>query len=246
MVGWRDDFRWALRYVRRRPVPALSITLTLTIAIAAATTAFGLASAVLWRPLPFRDASRLVFVWEFDPNGERAPMRVTGARHAAWRDTASGLSSISQFGATGFTVESGDGAASIRGVRVSANYFETLGIQPIVGRTFAPADEEPGNHRVVILSHGLWQERFSGRRDVVGETLRLTGQAYTIIGVMPPETLPGWALNPAVVTNRCRFATAVGANSTYAGSRSKRPRARLRRRRAALPLASMPVKRATV
>jgi putative ABC transport system permease protein len=200
MVGWRDDFRWALRYVRRRPVPALSITLTLTIAIAAATTAFGLASAVLWRPLPFRDASRLVFVWEFDPNGERAPMRVTGARHAAWRDTASGLSSISQFGATGFTVESGDGAASIRGVRVSANYFETLGIQPIVGRTFAPADEEPGNHRVVILSHGLWQERFSGRRDVVGETLRLTGQAYTIVGVMPPETLPGWALNPAVVT----------------------------------------------
>src|SRR6185503_4115497 len=94
MVGWRDDLRWALRYVRRRPVSTVSITLTLAIAIAAATTGFGLASAVLWRPLPFRDASRLVFVWEFDADGQRAPMRVTGARYAAWRDTASGLSSL--------------------------------------------------------------------------------------------------------------------------------------------------------
>ena len=201
MIGLLDDLRWALRYARRHPGFALAITSTLSISIAAATTAFGLASAVLWRPLPFREASTLVFVWEeTEHDGRPYPTRVTGARHAAWRHPSNGLASISLFGAAGFTVESRDGALSVRGVRVSANYFETLGIQPIIGRTFAPADEEPGNDRVVILSHPLWQERFGGRRDALGETLRLSGQPFTIVGVMPPETFPAWPVNPAIVT----------------------------------------------
>ena len=201
MRGWLDDLRWALRYARRHPGFALAITSTLSISIAAATTAFGLASAVLWRPLPFREASTLVFVWEeTEHEGRPYPTRVTGARHAAWRHPSNGLASISLFGAAGFTVESQDGALSVRGVRVSANYFETLGIRPVIGRTFAPADEEPGNHRVVILSHPLWQERFGGRRDALGETLRLSGQPFTIVGVMPPETFPAWPVNPAIVT----------------------------------------------
>jgi len=201
MIGLLDDLRWALRYARRHPGFALAITSTLSISIAAATTAFGLASAVLWRPLPFREASTLVFVWEeTEHDGRPYPTRVTGARHAAWRHPSNGLASISLFGAAGFTVESRDGALSVRGVRVSANYFETLGIRPIIGRTFAPADEEPGNDRVVILSHPLWQERFGGRRDALGETLRLSGQPFTIVGVMPPETFPAWPVNPAIVT----------------------------------------------
>jgi predicted permease len=196
-----DDLRWALRYARRHPGFALAVTSTLSISIAAATTAFGLASAVLWRPLPFDDASKLVFVWEeTEHDGRPYPARVTGARHAAWRHPSNGLASISLFGAAGFTVESQDGAVSVRGVRVSANYFDTLGIRPVLGRTFAPADEEPGNDRVVILSHPLWHERFGGRRDALGKTLRLSGQPFTIVGVMPPETFPAWPVNPAVVT----------------------------------------------
>ena len=197
----RDDLRWALRYARRHPVFALIVTSTLAISIAAATTAVGLAAAILWRPLPFHEASKLVFVWEeTEHDGQRYPTRVTGARHAAWRHTSNGLTSISLFGATGFTLEGQDGALTVRGVRVSANYFETLGIRPLWGRTFAARDEEPGNHRVVILSHSLWQERFGGRRDAVGDTLRLSGQPYTIVGVMPPEMFPAWPVNPAVVT----------------------------------------------
>jgi putative ABC transport system permease protein len=201
MFALRDDLRWALRYARRHPIFTLAVTSTLAVSIAAATTAFGLATAVLWRPLPFREAAKLVFVWEeTERDGQRYPTRVTGARHAAWRHAANGLSSISLFGAAGFTVESRDGAVSVRGVRVSANYFETLGIRPMLGRTFAAADEDPGNHRVVILSHAMWQERFGGRRDAIGDTLRLSGQPHTIVGVMPPETFPAWPVNPAVVT----------------------------------------------
>ena len=186
----------------RRPVLAVTIGATLAVAIAVATTAFGLATAVLWRPLPFRDAQRLVFVWEESRrDGQPYASRVTSARYAAWRDdTANGLAAMSLFGATGFTVDTTAGATSVRGVRVSANYFDTLGIQPLLGRAFAADEDQPGRHRVVILSYPLWRERFGGRRDAVGETLRLSGQPYTIVGVMPPEAFPAWPVNPAIVT----------------------------------------------
>src|SRR5262245_48121733 len=140
-----DDLRWALRYARRRPLFTLTVVATLAVSIAAATTAFGLATAVLFRPLPFRDASKLVFVWEeSERDGLRSQTRVTGARYAAWRDTSNGLASVSLFGAAGFTVERQGGAASVHAVRVSANYFDTLGIRPLLGRTFAPDEETPG------------------------------------------------------------------------------------------------------
>ena len=196
-----DDVRWAVRYTQRRPIFALAVVVTLAVALAAATTAFGLATSVLWRTLPFRDADRLVFVWEeVDRDGEPHANRVTAGRHAAWRDTASGLASMSLFGVTGFRVDGESGATSVHGVRVSANYFETLGIGAALGRNFTAGDERPGQHRVVILSHAFWQERLGGRRDAIGETLRLSGQPYTIVGVMPPVTFPAWPVNPAVVT----------------------------------------------
>ena len=155
----------------------------------------------IWRALPFADAERVVFVWEdVERDGQRHPSRVTGSRYAAWRDTSNGLASIAIFGVAGFTIESGGNASAVHGVRVSANYFGTLGIGPMLGRTFAAADELPGNHRVVILSHGFWQERLGGRGNVVGEELRLSGQPYTIVGVMPPVTFPAWPVNPAIVT----------------------------------------------
>jgi predicted permease len=196
-----DDLRFAFRYVRRRPLFSVTVMATLAVAIAAATTAYGLATAVLWRELPFEDASRLVFVWESqERDGQTRPARVTGSRAAAWRDSSTALSSMASFGAAGFTVDDAAGARSIHGVRVAANYFQTLGIAAALGRTFDPRDEVPGSERVVILSHALWQERFGARPAAVGETLRLSGQPYTIIGVMPPVVFPAWPVNPASVT----------------------------------------------
>lgn len=201
MLRLLDDVRWAVRYARRRPIFTLAVTITLAITIAAATVAFGLAHAVLWRPLPFDDASRLVFIWEeVERDGLPRASRVTASRYAAWRDTQSGLASISLFGAAGFTTDGPAGAVSVRGVRVSANYFDTLGIRPALGRGFLPTEEIPGNHRVVVLSHAFWQERLGARTNAIGETLRLSGELYTIVGVMPPVTFPGWPVNPAIVT----------------------------------------------
>src|SRR5687767_10861876 len=200
----RDDLTGALRHALRRPGFAIGVTATLAASIGAATAAFGLARAVLWRPLPFADASRLVFVWEeVRRDGEQYPSRVTGFRYAAWRDghaERSPVMSMALFGAVGFTLESPSGALSVRGVRVSAGYFDTLGITAAMGRTFVAADEIPGNHRVVILSQAFWRERFGGRQDVIGDTLRLSGEPYIVTGVMPHAIYPGWPVNPAAVT----------------------------------------------
>lgn len=197
---FRDDLAWALRYLRRRPLFACAVTVTLAASVAAATTALGVADAVLWRALPYADSERLVFVWEEpEVEGRPQPARVTAARYAAWRDTDGVFESTALFGATGFTLEGRDGAISVRGVAVSAGYFQTLGIQPAFGRSFRAADEQPGHHRVVILSSAFWRQHFGARTDVVGETLLLSGEPYSVIGVMPPVTLPAWPVNPAGV-----------------------------------------------
>jgi putative ABC transport system permease protein len=196
-----DDLRFAFRHVRRRPWFAATVATTLAITIAAATTAFGLSAAVLWKPLPFDDAERLVFVWEgVARDGQEQAARVSGARYAAWLDSGAGLASLAAFGAAGFTLDSPSGATSIRGVRVSGSFFSTLGIRAALGRTFDATDETAGHDRVVILSHALWRDRFGGRADVIGESLSMSGVAYTIVGVMPPVVFPAWPVNPSTVT----------------------------------------------
>jgi putative ABC transport system permease protein len=198
----RDNLRSALRHARRRPALAAAITLTLALVIAATATAVGLASAVLWRPLPFADADRLVFVWEaVGDSAARTPSRVTAFRYAAWRDAAGGLFvSSALFGAAGFTMDTPEGARSVQGVRASAGYFETLGIQAALGRTFAPDEEQPGRTEVVVLSDAFWREHLGARPDVLGQPILLSGRRYTVIGVMPPGVYPGWPVNPATVT----------------------------------------------
>ena len=196
-----DELAWAGRYLRRRPGFAVAVSLTLAAGIAVATTAFGVARAVLWRPLPFSDPGRLVFVWEeVERDGQRHAARVTGARYAAWRDSGSGFRSLALFGATGFTIEHPAGTSTVRGIRVSTNYFDVLGIEPALGRTFASDDGVPGNERVVILSDAFWRDRLGGRREAVGEFLRLGGESYRILGVMPPVVFPAWPVNPATAT----------------------------------------------
>ena len=197
-----DDLRAAVRYLTRRPGSALVLTAVLALFIGAATAAFGLARAVLWRPLPFADAERLMFVWEsVERDGTPQHSRVTGARYAMWRDTAAtAFSRMSPFGAAEFTLETPSGAISVRGVRVGTNYFETLGIQPQLGRAFVPSDDMSDREPVAILSHAFWMQHFGGRRDAIGQALRLSGRAYTIVGIMPPVLFPGWPVNPARIT----------------------------------------------
>jgi putative ABC transport system permease protein len=196
-----SDLRWSLRLARQRPAFAATLVLTLAAAIAAVTSAFGVASAVLWRPLPFAHADRLAFVWEnTGASGGTEPARVTGFRFTEWERGTRSLSSIAAFGSVGFLTDMGSGAVIVRGVRVTTNYFATLGIAPALGRDFTRADGQPGATDVVMLSHALWRQWLGGRPDAIGSRLQLGGRPYTIVGVMPPEVFPAWPQNPAVVT----------------------------------------------
>ncbi len=201
LANLRHDLTSAVRHAARRPGLVAAMAGTLAVTIAVATIAFGVAAAVLWRPLPFADESRLVFVWEeAERDGQRTSSRVTGFRYAGWRGDSTVFASTALFGSAGFTLESPQGAESVRGVRVSARYFETLGIQALHGRAFGSHDEQPGNGQVIVLSEGFWRERFGGRAEAIGQTLRLSGTPYTIVGVARQAVYPGWPTNPAVVS----------------------------------------------
>jgi len=196
-----QDVRGAWRQMTRRPGVTLAMMAILTLALTAAAVAFGVARGVLWRPLPFPDASRLVFVWERVGNGgAQEPARVTGSRFINWRTRSSSFTSMSAFGAASVQVEGPDGVDSVRGVRVSAGFLDTLGVTPALGRGFTAADHAPGSPRVVILSHAYWRQRMGGRDDVIGQTIRMSGASFTIIGVMPDIWMPAWPVNPAAVT----------------------------------------------
>jgi putative ABC transport system permease protein len=190
------DVRGAWRQATRRPAVTLAMLITLTLSLAAAAVAFGVARDVLWRVLPFSDESRLVLVWERAPE----PARVTGSRFIDWRARSSSFTSMAAFGAAQFHVEGPDGVTNVGGVRASWNFLDTLGVVPALGRGFTAADQLPGAGRVVLLSHAYWRQRLGARADVIGQPLRMAGNAYTIIGVLPDIWMPAWPVNPASVT----------------------------------------------
>jgi putative ABC transport system permease protein len=194
----REDAKGSLRRGLHRPAATVTIVVTLALVVTAVTTTFGLAHAVLWKPLPLLEAERLVFVWEVDRD-DHEPFRVTGGRFAAWQRETTAFASLALFGAAGHAMDGSEGSVPVRGIRVSASFFDTLGMRPILGRGFRAGDEVPGQHRVLVVSHRMWQSRFGGRADIVGHQVRLSGEPFVIVGVMPDVVTPGWPSNPAHV-----------------------------------------------
>jgi putative ABC transport system permease protein len=192
-----DSVRSA-RQMRHCPLTSAAVVLTLAAVVAAAATTFGVSRAVLWRPLPMPDADRLLFLWEA-PRADVGAFRVSRATYDAWTGAGAPLESMALFGAAAHTLEAGDGAAPLHGLRVSATYFQTLGVRPLAGRTFDAEDDRAGRQDVVVLSARAWRGRFGGRPTIVGETIRLSGAPFVVVGIMPDVVTPGWPSNPAHV-----------------------------------------------
>lgn len=195
------DLRGSWRYLARNRTPTFTVILTLTAALTAVLTTFGMARAVLWQPLPFVESDRLVFAWEqADREGVLTPTRVTSGRFTYWREHQPVFNGVAAFGASTLTLDSAEGRRAVRGLRVTANYFDVLGFRPLLGRTFRANEDLPGADRVIVLSHALWSARFGGRPDVVGTRVPFDDTSYLVVGVMPPVVSPGWPSNPAVVS----------------------------------------------
>lgn len=196
-----QNLRYAFRVFGKQPVFAAIVIFTFALGIGANTAVFSVVNAVLLRPLPFHQPQSLVAIGEFDTREQADPGTeidsISYLDYVDWRDQTKVFESVAVYtNQSVSTLTDGSQATHIQGESVSANLFQLLGIQPMLGRTFLPNEDEPGN-RVVILSHGLWERQFGADRGIIGRSVTLDGKQFQVIGVMPPRfTYPLRFSNP--------------------------------------------------
>ncbi|HYM00810.1 MAG TPA: ABC transporter permease [Blastocatellia bacterium] len=179
-----QDLRYSLRVLRKNPTFAAIAALTFALGIGANTTMFNIIYGVMLRQLPYPQPDRLVKLAE----GSAKYVNATNVGYGTFADWESHIHSFSSMAALEswrpLFGESGN-PELLRGMRVTHNFFKTLGISPVLGRDFLPEEDRPSSGRSVLLSYQLWQRRFGSDRSVIGRTVRLTDSSYTIIGVLP-------------------------------------------------------------
>jgi predicted permease len=179
-----QDVRFATRLLRKSPGFAFAAIATLAIGIGANTTIFSAVDAVLFRPLPYPDPDRLVHAFESLPSGGRNP--VSGASFLDWRKHQTKLAALSLYASDQFDLTGLGDPEKINALSVTSEFTRVLGIPPLLGRGFEPADEQVGGQNdVVMLTERFWRSRFNGSPDVLGKKVILDGRPRTIIGVMP-------------------------------------------------------------
>lgn len=182
-----QDIRYAWRGLRRSPGMALLAALCMALGIGSVTTVYGTASAFTFRPLPqLRDPERVLYVRESPAN---AAAWYDGMSPAAFRDLAS-LGAFSSVGAATYwqaNIQGEDIAERVLAARVSSSMLPTLGRAPVLGRGFTAAHDVAGGERAVLLGHGLWQRRFGSDTALVGRTVRINGDVYTVAGILPED-----------------------------------------------------------
>ncbi len=181
---WKD-IRRSLRTLMKRPAFLAAAVLTLALGIGANTALFSVVNAVLLRQLPFAHADRTVWITGVRPDRNDAPFSLPD--FLDYRDHTDSLDSISAVGSWSGNLTGRGDPERLTGVRVSANLFETLGVNAAVGRTLEPEDDRPGAPSVVVMTSGLWQRRFGGDNNLVGQPLELNGASYTLVGILPPN-----------------------------------------------------------
>jgi predicted permease len=179
------DIRYALRQLRKSPGFALTAILTLALGIGANSAIFSMVDAVLLRPLPFHNPTRLVAVKTTEP-GRHDDIGVSYPAFLDWRSENHVFEGMSAFREDDFTLTGRAEPAHLTGAVVSSNLLSILGVAPAIGRGFNSAEDKPiGTGLPIILSHGLWQERFGSDPKIIGQSLTIDGQQFTVIGVMP-------------------------------------------------------------
>lgn len=181
------DVRYAIRMLLRNPGFTTIALLTFAVGIGVNTAVFSVFNGVLLRPLPYPDADRITMMWvDNRPQGIKEDIG-SYPNYRDWREQNTTYEHVAAFTGANFTVTGSDEPDRIPGARTTANFHDVIGLKPVIGRLYTEEHEKVGNDAVVLLSHGLWQRKFGGTRDVIGKTIVLNGVAHEIIGVMPPE-----------------------------------------------------------
>jgi len=180
----RQDSLFALRQLIKAPSFTIAAVATLAIGIGATAGVFSVVNAVVLRPLPFADADRIVNLHPAR-DGVAQPT-ASNLELASWRELPRAFQAVvGMVSGSSFTLTRGDAPEVVTGARVTSEFSRVFGVSPELGRGFSSADDQPGAPRVVILSQSLWRRGFNGDRAVLGQPIRLDGEPYTVIGVMP-------------------------------------------------------------
>ncbi len=179
-----QDIRYGLRQLRGSPGFTAAATLTLALGIGANTAIFSVVDAVVLRPLPYKDPNRLVMLKESIPLASPDPIPVCAPDVVQFQRQNQVFESVAAFRGGQFDLAGEGEPERITAERINSNLFSLLGVQPLLGRAFTTEEDQPG-HSLAILSYPLWQRHFSGNSGVIGRTVTLDRQPYTVIGVMP-------------------------------------------------------------
>jgi putative ABC transport system permease protein len=179
-----QDVRYGARVLAKHKAFTFVAVLTLALGIGANTAIFSVVNELLLRPLPYRDADRIVMLWEVTPSG-RHQNTTSRANFMGWREQSQSFENIAAFSDQRANLTGAGDPEEVSMQIASSGLFNVLGVDAILGRTFTKEDIQPGAPRVAVLGHGLWQRKFGGDRGVVGKPITLGGEPYTIIGVVP-------------------------------------------------------------
>jgi putative ABC transport system permease protein len=182
------DFAYAFRTLGRAPAFALGVIAVLALGIAANTVIFSVLNAVILRPLPYPGSDRIVRLFHIPPQDAFPGIprfALSPANFYDWKRDATTFEAMSIYRARRFRLQMGTQAEAIVAGAVGAGFFDVFGVRPALGRVFRDDEDSPGRSRVVILSDGFWRTRMAAARDVIGKTLALDGEPYTVVGVMP-------------------------------------------------------------
>jgi putative ABC transport system permease protein len=179
------DLRHGARLLRRAPGFTSAALLTLALGIGATSAIFSVVRTVMLEPLPYREPSRIVAVWETNRGGTGRNV-IAPSNFVAWRERARTLEHLGMVGQTGMVVIIGGQPIPTSGLTVSATVFRALGVQPALGRAYTTEEDFSSDSAVIVLSHEFWQRRLGGRQDVIGLTFSTDGRPQTVVGVMPP------------------------------------------------------------
>ena len=179
------DVRYAFRTLRRNPGFAIVVLLTLALGIGANAAIFSVVNGVLLRPLPFRDADRLMVIWGDLKRPGLNDIPASAGEYVDYRDRSHAFEQVSAYDTVGFNLTGGGEPERVEGAVVTTTFFSLLGASAQAGRTFVAGEDQPGRDDVVVLSHSLWTRRFSANPAIVGQTIPVDGRPTQVVGVMP-------------------------------------------------------------
>src|ERR1700752_505903 len=181
-----QDIRFGVRMLVKHKAFTAVAVVTLALGIGANTAIFSVVNELLLRPMPYRDAEQIVMLWAVTPEG-RHQNTTSRANFRSWRAQSTSFQNLAAFSDQRVNL-TGDGEPEELSMQFATpEIFNVLGVDPLLGRTFLPEDGEPGKASIAVLSYGLWQRRFGGQANILGQQLTLNGAKATVIGVMPPS-----------------------------------------------------------